>query len=528
MYIKNITMFSKKSLLSYTLSFLANSDKKDVTTYLFLVFLTIITTFVPSLYIKNPLYYIITTLISIIIGYIYKMYTYRYSQKIRHMFALEACKKYESLSYRSKMLTPVNDFLRRKTDVAWGIVNTIIYSFKDFLNIIANFMAVIYIFYNNSLLFELLIMIIIHILAYYFILAKYHQQINKLRTNCHKKNAVIQNLIQIDLPRFERGERSPEHMANHDYQIESNYELTENMWNKIEFASNIINTTSIIIFTTSDEKYFLLVLMATSKFTNSISLMMNSLNTYNMNNSKYKSYLELWKDKHFNVEEKQLVLPNQLIFHVDIQQGKFRLESGSESLNIIQGDKIIINGRTGQGKTTFINALIGNIDGLILNNGALTKSYRKQMVYHVQSTKILCTHITIRQVMNDEVDDEIITRCLDIANVFDKSANVFDKSANIFSNYSYDETNIIMSGGQLQRLAIASTLQRLITTNSPILILDEPAAESDSETAVSMMQCIMDNFPNTTIIVITHLDGIKDLNWTKTFCVKDSRIFLKN
>ena len=80
---------------------------------------------------------------------------------------------------------------------------------------------------------------------------------------------------------------------------------------KIEFMSNIINTMSIVIFTTSDEKYFLLVLMATSKFTNSISLMMNSLNTYNINNSKYKSYLKLWKDKHFNVEEKQLALPTE-------------------------------------------------------------------------------------------------------------------------------------------------------------------------------------------------------------------------
>ena len=69
------------------------------------------------------------------------------------------------------------------------------------------------------------------------------------------------------------------------------------------------------------------------------------------------------------------------------------------------------------------------------------------------------------------------------------------------------EKGVVLSGGQKQRIAIA----RALYPDTPILILDDPVSQVDAETGRAVMQAILDNARNKTIIIVSHrLSTIKN------------------
>ena len=61
-----------------------------------------------------------------------------------------------------------------------------------------------------------------------------------------------------------------------------------------------------------------------------------------------------------------------------------------------------------------------------------------------------------------------------------------------------------LSGGQKQRIGIARALYR----NHKILILDEATSSLDEKTERKIFQNIKDNYPDITILIINHRNGI--------------------
>ena len=57
-----------------------------------------------------------------------------------------------------------------------------------------------------------------------------------------------------------------------------------------------------------------------------------------------------------------------------------------------------------------------------------------------------------------------------------------------------------MSGGQRQRLVLA----RALLAGAPVLLLDEPTAHLDPETAERLMDDVLDATEGQTVLLITH------------------------
>jgi len=181
-----------------------------------------------------------------------------------------------------------------------------------------------------------------------------------------------------------------------------------------------------------------------------------------------------------------------------------------------------IIGKTGQGKTTLIDMLLGfykprsgeiKIDNVILTD-ANRNSFNKIVGYVPQTVNLqegsLSSNIALG-IENNFVDQAYLTKIIKILKLTDL-VNTLDKG--IESNIG--DRGIKLSGGQRQRIGIA----RALYLKPKILALDESTNELDSKTENEIINAIRKEFPFITIIMITHrLSSLK---------LADNVVLLKN
>ena len=209
-------------------------------------------------------------------------------------------------------------------------------------------------------------------------------------------------------------------------------------------------------------------------------------------------------------KDKLEVSKGQIIF----EKVKFSYNDGSplfsdKSVKIKAGEKVGLVGRSGSGKSTFVNLLL--------------------RFYDVQEGKILIDNQDISKISHDSLHDAI--------GVIPQEAILFHR--NLIENISYGnkehlskeellqkvmnsarkasahkfietmpegyysqvgERGIKLSGGQRQRIAIA----RAFFKNAPILVLDEATSQLDSVNENMIQESLKSLMENKTTLVIAH------------------------
>ena len=176
------------------------------------------------------------------------------------------------------------------------------------------------------------------------------------------------------------------------------------------------------------------------------------------------------------------------------------------------GEKVAILGKTGSGKSTVISLLCGLLDGYkgkIFVDGLDIKninfqewikniSYVPQEIFLSNDT----IYDNIKFLKNDtEVDKNELYRAADLATVTEFA----DQKENKFNTVVGDNGKNL-SGGQKQRVGLA----RGFLKKTKILILDEATNQLDKKTEEKIYSNIKKNFPNITLIVITHNHNLLD------------------
>ncbi|TCP93522.1 ATP-binding cassette subfamily C protein CydC [Cricetibacter osteomyelitidis] len=173
------------------------------------------------------------------------------------------------------------------------------------------------------------------------------------------------------------------------------------------------------------------------------------------------------------------------------------------NLTIKCGEKVAILGKTGSGKSTLIQLLVRNYDpqqGQILLADKPLQHYsetalRSQICLLTQRVHVFSD--TLRNnllLVNKDLDD---TTMLDVLNQVGLSKLTEQEQG---LDLWLGDGGRPLSGGEQRRLGLA----RILLSNTPILLLDEPTEGLDRETERRILQLILQKAENRTLIMVTH------------------------
>ena len=161
------------------------------------------------------------------------------------------------------------------------------------------------------------------------------------------------------------------------------------------------------------------------------------------------------------------------------------------AFTIQRGDKVAFVGRNGEGKSTLVKCIMGELEF----EGKLQIGHNVQIGYFAQNqASLLDENLTVFQTIDDIAKGDIRTKIKDMLGAF------------MFSGEAIDKKVKVLSGGERTRLAIL----RLLLEPVNFLILDEPTNHLDIKTKDVLKQALQ-NFDGT-LILVSHdrdfLDGL--------------------
>jgi ATP-binding cassette subfamily F protein 3 len=161
------------------------------------------------------------------------------------------------------------------------------------------------------------------------------------------------------------------------------------------------------------------------------------------------------------------------------------------SYSITRGEKVAFVGRNGEGKSTMVKAIMGEIDF----DGKLNLGHNVKVGYFAQNqASLLNEDLTVFQTIDDVAVGEIRTKIKDILGAF------------MFSGDNISKKVKVLSGGERTRLAMIKLLLEPVN----LLILDEPTNHLDMRTKDILKSALKDY--DGTLILVSHdrdfLDGL--------------------
>ena len=161
------------------------------------------------------------------------------------------------------------------------------------------------------------------------------------------------------------------------------------------------------------------------------------------------------------------------------------------SLMVERGDKVAFVGRNGEGKSTLVKCIMGQLE----HEGTLTLGHNVQIGYFAQNqATLLDGEITVYDTIDSVAKGDIRLKIRDLLGAF------------MFGGEEGTKKVKVLSGGERTRLAIL----KLLLEPFNLLILDEPTNHLDLHTKDVLKQALQDF--DGTLIVVSHdrdfLDGL--------------------
>ena len=173
--------------------------------------------------------------------------------------------------------------------------------------------------------------------------------------------------------------------------------------------------------------------------------------------------------------------PGKVVFH-------------DAEIEIKRGEKVALVGRNGEGKTTLMRVIMGELDPI---SGEAKTGHNVNIGYFAQNQEdILDKSRTVLETLEDVASGDIRTKLRDILAAF------------LFKGEDIDKKVAVLSGGERARLGMA----KLMLQPYNLLALDEPTNHMDIKSK-DVLKKALKNFDGT-LVVVSHdrdfLDGLVD------------------
>lgn len=196
---------------------------------------------------------------------------------------------------------------------------------------------------------------------------------------------------------------------------------------------------------------------------------------------------------------------------------------GQREITINRGENIAVVGRTGSGKSTLINCIMGlherfdnaiTVDGLRLVGEEMFGAWRATISYVPQKPLVFDGSVKENICFGTDITSDTDYHIAEIARL----ACIHDKIEEL--PYGYDtvlaDDKVLLSGGEIQRLAVARALYQ----NRDVLFMDEITSSLDPSTARIMVHNILNRDPFKTNVFVTHAFELLPL-FDRVFVVHD-------
>jgi ATP-binding cassette, subfamily B, bacterial PglK len=265
----------------------------------------------------------------------------------------------------------------------------------------------------------------------------------------------------------------------------------------------------------------------------SVNRILGSLLQMRTHGFAIRELAEIAKPDGYRINEPSTEMAHEFQECIQFTNVTFKYPSGQLilkdfNMTIMKNDRIIISGKSGEGKTTALLLLLNLIEPV---GGEITidgKSYDKQRMWNLfgyvpQNPYILDASLAENIAFGTDLQNIDFERIRQLLEELSLDQWVSELPDGVHTNIG--ENGCRISGGQRQRVAIA----RALYSNAQILLLDEITSQLDTQTASEVLDLMSSpGMQNKTIILITHRPGqFKEMS--KQYILKNGKlVFEKN
>ncbi len=268
---------------------------------------------------------------------------------------------------------------------------------------------------------------------------------------------------------------------------------------------------------------FTLFLSTITLFSTTIKGMISQLILVKQYTIYYKSYKRYYDDENIFREGDKYIDINELNekgITIEFKNVSFKYPCNTQytlnniNLTINNNDRIVVVGKNGAGKSTFIKLLLRiykPTKGTITLNGVNIneikyKDYLKLFSTVFQDYKLFAQSIIENITFNDN-NHEKVDSILKKLGLYEKISNL-DNGFNTNIYKLFDDNGYTPSEGEAQKIVFA----RAITKASPILILDEPSSSLDPKSEFDMYALCENIMQGKMCLFISHRLAISSLS----------------
>jgi len=442
---------------------------------------------------------------------------------VRNQYIIDGWRKYEKLSLIDKNQIDINEYKDKLVTVADSIALTIDWGLHEFIVLLKTLAILCYVSQSKSVF----ALTFCSLSIYYFIFLTAETKFRKQHKIYQKQIVGMRREISQRIRLLQFAHTDADDIEELVWKKITIAKKSDRGWNNMARSIDYINFANFFILVSSQsnisELQIVLLMSVFIKFSTAIKWVVRFSHSLQRGEDSYTEYIEMFKDVNFSPLPIQKPFPKIMkIKSINIQLNDVKLQLDT-SFNLQSGDRILITGPSGGGKTTTLHAIRGLIPGVTLEKDK-PENFVKEFVelceslYNMDFAKSTIKKLCVQR-KDDIFSSKLARKCLKICCVDYWSDKLSDD----------DEFGGKISSGEKSRVIIALlVLYPTIYFNKQVLVLDEPERGLDPPIAYKVLSNILasKDLRNKIIVIVSHLEKIPRKLFNKYIKINNGKIYV--